>query len=251
MRHLVIPDTQVKPYYSTDHLEWAGKYAVKMKPDRIIHLGDHWDMPSLALYDKGKIGAEGQRVIADINAGNIAMDRFLGPIRAEQQRQRKNKEKVWRPSLIFCMGNHEHRIIRATENDPMLDGFLTLNTLNLSDWEVHDFLEVVVVDGVAYSHYFVSGIMGRPVTSARALLNKKHQSCVMGHVQDRDIDYQKRADGTRMTGLFAGIFYPHEEKYLNPQTNDSWRGVWVLHDVKDGSYDEMPVSLSFLEERYG
>ena len=70
-----------------------------------------------------------------------------------------------------------------------------------------DFLDVVVIDGIAYSHYFTSGIMGRPVSSAKLMLTKKHMSCVMGHVQDRDIAFANRADMKPMIGLFAGIFY--------------------------------------------
>ena len=107
-----------------------------------------------------------------------------------------------------------------------------------------------VIDGVAYSHYFTSGVMGRPVSSARLMLNKKHMSCVMGHVQDRDIAFARRADGTAMTGLFAGIFYNHAEGYLNAQTNLSWRGIWMLNEVKDGAFDELPVSMEFLRSKY-
>ena len=73
----------------------------------------------------------------------------------------------------------------------------------------------------------------------------------MGHVQDRDIAFQQRADGKRMTGIFAGIYYEHDEAYLNPQTNGSWRGIWMLHEVKDGAFDEMPVSLDYLKSKYG
>jgi hypothetical protein len=73
----------------------------------------------------------------------------------------------------------------------------------------------------------------------------------MGHVQDRDIAFDKRADGTRITGLFAGIFYQHDESYLTAQTNGSWRGLWILNDVRDGAFDEMPVSLTYLQQQYG
>jgi len=52
-KHLVIPDTQVKPEHSVKHLRWAGQYAADKKPDVIIHIGDHWDMPSLSSYDVG------------------------------------------------------------------------------------------------------------------------------------------------------------------------------------------------------
>ena len=93
-----------------------------------------------------------------------------------------------------------------------------INDLHLTEmgWEAYDFLQPVVIDGVCYSHYFVSGVMGRPVSSSNALINKQHMSCVMGHVQDRSISYARRADGKRITGLFAGIFYQHNEEYLNP-----------------------------------
>ena len=118
-------------------------------------------------------------------------------------------------------------------------------------WEVVPFLQVKMIDGVAYSHYFTSGVMGRPVSSARALLTKKMVSSVQGHVQDRDIAYARRGDGKSVTGLFAGIFYVEDQGYLNPQTNSSWRGVWMLNEVNDGSFDEMPISLSYLEKKYG
>ena len=49
-RHLIIPDTQIKPDCPIEHMYWAGRYAVAMKPNVIVHLGDHWDMPSLSLF---------------------------------------------------------------------------------------------------------------------------------------------------------------------------------------------------------
>lgn len=72
----------------------------------------------------------------------------------------------------------------------------------------------------------------------------------MGHVQDRGIAYARRADGKRMTGLFAGICYQHDEDYLTPQTNGSWSGVWMFNEVNDGSFDELPISLTYLKEKY-
>ena len=50
----------------------------------------------------------------------------------------------------------------------------------------------------------------------------------------------------------SGIFYQHEEDYLSYQsrTDCTWSGVWILHDVKDGQFDYMPVSMDFLMGRY-
>jgi len=252
-RHMVIPDTQCKPGERVDHLNWAGQYAVRMKPDVIVHIGDHWDMPSLSSYDKGKKSFEGRRYTKDIAAGNAGMDAFMAPILEEQERLRRNKEKQWRPRLVFTLGNHEYRIERATEEDPMLDGLVSFDDFNLKQygWEVYDFLDPVCIDGVAYCHYFTSGVMGRPVSSARLMLQKKFMSCTMGHVQDREIAYARNGMGKRMTGLFSGIFYQHDEEYLNAQTNGSWTGVWIKHEVCDGAYDEMPVSLAYLRQEFG
>tara|TARA_R110000822_G_scaffold43512_7_gene117385 strand:- start:1915 stop:2685 length:771 start_codon:yes stop_codon:yes gene_type:complete len=253
MKHLVIPDTQVKPDNTIEHLEWAGKYAVDKKPDVIIHLGDHWDMPSLSSYDVGKKCFEGRRYNRDIEAGIEGMRAFLKPIKKEQKRLRENKKKLWTPRMVFCLGNHEYRIVRAVDSDPKLDGLLSYDDFKLEEmgWEVYDFLTPVIVDGVVYSHYFTSGVMGRPVSSARLMLQKKMMSCIQGHVQDRDIAFARKADGSAVTGIFAGIYYQHDETYLNPQTNGSWSGVWMLHEVNDGSFDEMPVSINYLRKKYG
>jgi hypothetical protein len=252
MKHLVIPDTQCKPGNSFDHLTWVGKYAAEKKPEVIVHLGDHWDMPSLSIYDVGKKSFEGRTYQADIAAGNAGMDALMAPILAEQERLKRNKEKQWKPKLVFLTGNHEERIERAIQSDRKLDGLIGYHDFNLEQygWKRVEFLQPVIINGIAYCHYFTSGVMGRPVSSPALLLTKKHMSCIMGHVQDRGIAFAKRADGKRMTGLFAGICYTHDEDYLTPQTNGSWAGVWMLHEVNDGSFDEMPVSLSFLKEKY-
>ena len=252
-RHLVIPDTQVKPNQPVEHLRWAGLYAAEKKPDVIIHIGDHWDMPSLSNWDVGKKSFEGRRYKDDIKAGLDAMEVFLEPIRAEQKRLISNKKKQWNPRLVFTLGNHEQRIERAIEADAKLEGLIGYDDLKLNElgFEVYDFLEVAIIDGIAYSHYFTSGIMGRPVSSARNMLSKKMMSCVMGHVQDKDIAFARRADGKNILGLFAGIFYQHDEDYLTAQTNGSWRGIWMLNEVDDGSCEEMPITLTYLRKRYG
>ena len=253
MRIGVIPDTQVTPESNVEHLRWAGEYFASKQPGYIVHLGDHWDMPSLCSYDVGTKEYEGRQYIADIEAGIHAMEVFLQPIRRVQHAQKKFKKAQWKPRMIFLEGNHEYRIQRAISHDRKLDGLMGRQDFELArmGWEFHEFKEVVIIEGVCFAHYFVSGIMGRAVCSARSLLTKKHMSCVMGHVQDKDIAYAKRADGSIITGLFAGIFYQGDQPYLDPQTNGSWSGIWMLNDVDNGSFDEMPISMKFLKKRFG
>lgn len=251
---MVIPDVQHKPGCSTDHLLWAGLHAVDQLPDTIIVIGDFWDMESLSSYDKGQKSFEGRRYWKDIESGNEAMDVFMAPIVKEVARRKRNKKKGWEPRLIFTTGNHEYRIDRAVEKQAELETMLSRDHFNLEKYgyEVYDYLEPVVVDGVAYSHFFTSGVLGRPVSSARAMLTKKFMSCCMGHVQQRDIAFGTRADGKRITGIFCGIYYQHDEGYLTPQTNteQTWSGIWIFNEVKDGSFDELPVSMSYLRGKY-
>lgn len=252
MKILVLPDTQAKPSSSTRHMTWAGQYAADKKPDVIVHIGDGWDMESLCSYDEGKKSFEGRSYKKDIVAGQRSLDAFEAPIREEQEKQRRCKTKIWKPMKVFTLGNHENRIDRAIELDRKLEGLMSIDDLGLEarGWKVIPFLKPINIGGVMFCHYFVSGVMGRPVSSARALVNKHHMSCVMGHVQDRDMFEAKKADGTRITGLFAGIFYEDDQDYLNPQTNNSWRGIWMLNEVQNGMLDLMPVSLPFLRNKY-
>ena len=252
-KHLVIPDVQAKASVSLDHLEWVGKYIVAKQPDTVICIGDFCDLESLSSYDVGKKSFEGRRYKQDIETAHKAMTMFLTPLWEFNARSKLNHEKQYHPRLVLTLGNHEDRINRVVESDPKWDGVVALKDLKYEEfgWEVLPYLEPIVIDGVAYCHYFTSGTMGKPVTSAAALLAKKHQSCVMGHVQGRQIAYGTRADGTQITGLFVGGFYQHDEAYLRWQGNKHWRGVWVLHEVNNGSFDEMPVSLEYLGRRYG
>ncbi len=253
MKHLVIPDTQVKDCVDLTYLDWVGRYIVDHRPDVIIHIGDFADMPSLSLYDVGKKSFEGRRYLRDIEVAKAAMQRLLAPMREYNALKKKNKEKLYKPRMIMTLGNHEDRISRAVNADSKLEGVMSVDDLGFAEqgWEVYPYLQPVIVNGIVYCHYFTSGIMGRPVTSAQLLLQKKHQSCVMGHVQDRQIAYSRRADGRQITGIFAGCCYLHDEDYLGQQGNDYWRGIWVLHEVNEGSFDEMPVSMGYLRGRYG
>lgn len=252
-RIIVIPDTQIRPGDDYKFLSNIGKYIVDMQPDIVVHLGDFADMPSLSSHDKaGTKSMEGKRYNLDVECVHEAMAALMKPIRDKQNQQRKNKEKVWKPELILTLGNHENRIDRAINNDPKLDGLISVDDLGYSHfgWNVIPFLQPIVIDGIAFCHYLVSGVMGRPVTTAQALITKMHMSCIVGHQQGRMIAYGKRADGKDITAMIVGSCYEHEEGYLNPQSNNHWRGLVVLNEVNDGSFDEVMVSLKYINKRY-
>ena len=252
MKHLVLPDVQAKDGINFDYLEKIGHYVVEKKPDVVVCIGDFADMPSLSSYDVGKKSFEGRRYVNDIEAAREAMTRFLLPLETFNAKAVRNKEKQYHPRMVMTLGNHEHRINRAVNNDSKLDGVLSIDDLGYTSfgWEVHDFLDVVIINGVAYSHYFVTGVAGRPASSAAAQLRKTNMSCVAGHQQGLQLATASRADGARLTSIIAGSCYEHEEDYLGPQGNQHFRGFLVLHDVNNGEFDPMTVSLKYLHKKY-
>jgi hypothetical protein len=177
---------------------------------------------------------------------------FLTPLWEYNDRKKRNKEKLYTPRMVMTLGNHEERINKATQTEPMLAGLLSIDLLGYEEdgWEVHPFLEVVVIEGVAFSHYFTTGLMGRPASSAQAQLNKKHMSVIAGHQQGLQIASAFKADGSMISSIIAGSCYEHEEDYLGHQGNKHWRGFLMLHDVKDGTFDPMFVSLNFINNKY-
>lgn len=250
--HAVIPDCQVKPGQDYSFLRWVGNYLAAKKPDVIVQIGDFADMPSLSSYDVGKKSFEGRRYIEDIKASKEAMQVLMDPIVNASITAQLNHKKRWNPELHLTLGNHEHRINKVTENDSKLDGTISVLDLSYSSFgfTVHDFLQPIVIDGVAYCHYFVSGVMGRSVASARQLVLKKHMSCVMGHNQDWSLHRETRADGKGVIGLFSGSCYMHDEDYLGPQGNNYNRGIWMLYEVDDGDFHPLHISLNFLRKKY-
>ena len=251
---LVIPDTQVKPGVPLEHLSWLGEYICDIRPDIIVHIGDHFDLPSLSSYDKGTAAIEGKRVVDDIRAGRLGMSLIEAPMKRLQAAQRKYKKQVYEPRKIFLLGNHEQRLQRYINSNPELIGFISYEDFHLKQngWEVYDYLEIVDINGILFSHYFANPMSGRPYTGkAASLIQRVGKSFVMGHRQELDFTCRELCDGTRQIGIVAGAFYQHEEGYKGYQGNKHWRGVVVLHEVENGWGDAMLVSMDFLKRKFG
>lgn len=259
--HLFIPDTQVKPGVPLDHLDWIGRYILTRKPDVIIMAGDWYDLPSLSAWDRGKAEFEGRRFKADVEAGHAALDRMEAPINEHNARKQRHKAKQYKPRKVVTWGNHEHRANRAASEHPELQGFVGTHLFDEywqeRGWETHDYTEVVDIDGVWYSHLFLNENTGRAIGSkASTMLPQIGHSFTQGHRQAYDL--ATRYVGKRMhRGLIAGACYLHDEDYKGPKRDNSersgnhhWRGIVVKHEVRDGEYCVMEVTLDYLCRRY-
>lgn len=262
-RHIVIPDLQVRPGISLAPCRWIGQYIVdefKDKPNiKLVNLGDFADFPSLSSYDKpGSKQLEGRRYIEDVKAANAGWTALNKPLVDLNKRRKGAKHAQWWPERHITLGNHENRVSRAIDSNPVqLEGVLSLDHLDYArtGWTVHPFLEILWLDGVAYSHYAVTPMTGRPMGGQASLqLQRLGHSMITGHQQTLDIAVRyTRNDKGQMRSIhriIAGAAYGHHEDYLGPQGNDHWRGVLVLNEVRGGSFDPAFISLAYLCRRY-
>lgn len=246
-KHLIIPDSHSTPGFSNRRYEWIGHLINDIKPDIVIDIGDWWDLPSLNSYDKSaKKAYEGRQYSKDIDVGIDAQDRLLTTVR-------KQKRKL--PKFIRVLGNHEHRITRAIESDPVLEGTIGLNDLQSKEygWEEYPFLKSVEVDGVNYSHYYPTGISGRPVSgdnTAGMLLSKRFKSSTQGHSHLFDYAVRTDANGNKLMDLTVGCYLEQNLEWADSTAPLWWKGVCVCNNVENGSYDLQQISLEALKKEY-
>ena len=243
-----LPDAQVKPGVSLEYLRCQGEYIAHKKPDVIVCAGDFADMESLSTYDKGKKSAEGKRVTKDIEAAIQGMVALLTPVKLAQV-----CHPEWKPRLVLTLGNHEQRIVRHVEANPELAGFLSYDSLRYKEfgWEVYDYLVPVVIGGVTFIHYWPNPFTGKPLGGTAAnILQKVGCSVVQGHKQTLDVATRTLHNGVQQWSIVAGSSYDFDEDYKGFTGNKHWRGIVVMHNVKDGGFDPLFVSTEYLKERF-
>lgn len=250
--HLVIPDSHAHYQHNNERATWLSKLIADVKPDVVINIGDQADMPSLSGYDKGKRTFNGRTYRADIEASQDFSARLWEPLR-------RRKKKL--PRKVFLIGNHEERIGRVLNLQPELEGAIGYKDLSLEE----DYDEVVhydgntpgsiTIDGITYSHYFITGVSGRPITSevspASALLAKNLSSSTVGHSHLLDFSVRTNAIGQKMMGLSVGCFIDYHTDWAG-EVNRLWsRGIAIKRNVEDGAYDLQWVSIDALRKEYG
>jgi len=143
------------------------------------------------------------------------------------------------------------RLQRVSKDSPEMEGFVGYHLLNLSDWEVHDFLKPVDVNGVWFTHYLQNQLTGKPLGgSALNMLKTVGQSFVVGHRQVLDIAVRPVLSGGLQIGIICGASYLHKEDYLGYTGNNHFRGITVLHNVINGFGNPSFVDTQYLVDNY-
>jgi hypothetical protein len=240
----IVPDLQIRPGLNLDHCTWISKYLAAKVPDVVVCLGDLWDYPSMSSFDRGKRAAENRRVGADFKAGCAGVEQLMEFV--------KHK-----PRWVFTEGNHCERLQRCANDNPAIDTLPDpMGYLRGLGWETYPFLKPVRIGGVAFAHIFPKNAQGRETPaglrmgppSALAMIRANMESCVMGHRQGLETAIYHTGRRT-YRGIIAGSAYRHNETYLGP-TQNYWRGILMLHEVKDGNFSLLEVPLTYLARAY-
>jgi len=242
--HLVIGDPHCTPNASNERFIWAGHMARDIKADKVICMGDFASMESMSSYDKKKKSFEGRRYRKDVEHTHDALSKF-----------NKGLNK-YNPEMHMLLGNHEDRIDRMVEENPELEGAMSIDDLCYPEygWNTYDYRLPVVLDGIYYSHNFPSGVMGTAISGenvARSLLNKNKVSSTVGHSHLLDYAVSAIPSGKKMMALCAGCYLEHKEKYAFNTQRLWWSGLIVKRNVKGGSYDLETVNYQEVKKRYG
>ncbi len=258
-RHIVIPDTQIRPGVPTDHLVWIARFiADHREPDHIQIMGDWWDMPSLSSWSKkGSLETEGRRIQDDRDAGYEALELFYSTLMGYG---------VLPDTIGFTMGNHEQRLDRAISEDPRLQGLIDRDTFyGLDDFpgiQVAEFMAPMHVDGVSYCHLFDLNANGDTTgrragqPSAAVQVRRVRGSSVAGHKQGYSVAHLTHPYAVpwekETFAVIAGSCYLHNEEYRGPTDGYERRGVVVIDDLNGwGMGSPRFVSMEYLKENYG
>jgi hypothetical protein len=255
--HVFIPDTQITPDTPVEHIEWIGKYLEDLLSKRegrieVVQIGDWHDMPSLSSYDKpGSKNAEGQRIEADLLAGNKQIEVLSAYLaRADVVRKANRLPKI---NKHHFRGNHEDRLFRLVRDDVRFEGVFGPKSFDWGKhgWKTYEFKIVKFIDGIAYSHFFYNPMTGRPYSGSNVELRLKTIGCSfsMGHQQVHLTGMRQTISGPQRA-LVSGVCYLHDEDYVGPQGNAEWRGIVVKNEVRQGNYDIMEISLDYLKRKY-
>lgn len=257
---LVIPDPHESPEYdSVARNESIGNLIVKRRPDRVVILGDFLSLDSLSAWDFDKrLVMEGRRYRGDVAAGNKALDAMLKALGKLQERQRTNKDKIYKPELVFCMGNHEHRLDRYIEKNASLEGSLNVT----QDLKLHERGFIVIPygeyhqteEGVQYTHCPLNDANQAPSGkyAIERVLELVATSTVFGHLHRWcAVDSNKHGAAGVLKVLACGCSFEHTPAYVKGASSRFWRGVALLHHHAAGDFDTEQISLTRLRRLYG
>jgi hypothetical protein len=228
-----------------DLKRWLADRRIRLT--RVIQGGDLWDMAPFCLHDNATPEWYDRHFWDEFTTGLLAFDML------------EDIAKRHKATFHVTEGNHENRYNRWMESDnrlrtspfPKTVADLIAFYRPKSSVNYVPFLQPLVINNIAFSHYFVSGLMGRPQSGERpagTILKAQHMSCVGCHSHTLDYAERTRADGSKIHALIGGCFVDPagDFGFAGAARKLWWSGVHLLHVTAPGEFDVESISLSRL-----
>ncbi len=269
MRVLTVFDAHVEPGQDLSRFDALGNFIAEKKPNIIVDGGDFSSIGSLSDWDSDKRRKmELRRYANDIEATNEAINRMYAPLVKLQSRARRHKAKMYRPRKVKIQGNHEYRVDRYLDYNPVMEGTIdysrdiSFGDVEFSEYSYIPFMSpheqsASFINGVAFTHgpRNRAGLISSKYVSARALADAFECSVVFGHTHRfvRDSLLRVRGDGSRPVhvALNGGCFFEDIPEYALNNANDYYPCVLILDLYEEGKFRiEEEVPLDLLKKEY-
>ena len=244
---LVVGDQHITPDGPTEHFEWLAELVREREPDVIVNVGDVIDNISFSVHSNATEKAK-VLYMQELKAGVAAWAPVVEAAADVGAR------------LILTGGNHDDpRVERFLKDHPFLEGAIAKlePMMAKAGWEVIPFQVPCEVAGIRFAHYFVSGVMGRPiggVNPGRAMAMKLMDSALAGHSHEYGVRTINTAFGRQILAGPVGCFiHPNSDvsDWAGPQAVNHYdRGVVYLYGAANGTADVEWVSFERLKRAY-
>jgi hypothetical protein len=242
---LVVGDVHVGPNQDLRRADLLGKAIADLEPNRVVFIGDFLNFDSLSDWDKDKRKTmEGRRYARDIDSGREFLSMCYNHI-----------PDVTKMDWHLCEGNHERRLHRYIESDPLFDGAVDyIRDLGIDKWTITPFKSYVNIAGIDFTHVPINEA-GKPIGGkyvCSKALDINHNSVVFGHTHKLDTASVHRHGAPHLQiALNVGCYFEHIEDYAKGSITSYWRGIVLVDHYKHGRFSWMPIPLGKMRKTYG
>jgi hypothetical protein len=185
----------------------------------------------------------------------------MKPIADLNESRARNKQRRYRFNGIWFESNHEFRIKRYVDENPVLEGFIPEHDLvgaSKDGWDIVDWKYTANIGGVNFTHIPINDGNGQPISGkyvARRAAEMFQSTVVFGHTHRFLVESLARAtDGGAdfIEGINVGWFGDYTPDYItgHPGIANWWSGIVVLHHLGHGNVDIERISMDRLKREY-
>lgn len=262
MKTLVIGDAHADPRHNNKRFDALGNFVAVNQPENIVQIGDWGSYDSVSFHERGNARlSEGKRLVDDFAASRDAYNRLMKPIDELNKGRARNHKSQYKFNGIWFESNHEYRIKRYVDENPVLEGFIPEKDLvgaTNDGWNLIDWKYTASINGVTFTHIPINDGNGQPISGkyvARRAAEMYQSTVVFGHTHRFLVESLSRVSSDAISfveGINVGWFGDYTPDYItgHPGIGNWWSGLVVLHHTARGQVDIERISMDRLKKEY-